>query len=130
MVLWRSDLICIVDDDESVREATKALLRSAGYQAQTFASAESLFSSGILKETECLILDVRMPGMDGLEMLSRVINFGFRIPVIFITAHADGRLRRLAVGAGAADLLAKPFRARDLLQIVESVLNVKAGSSA
>jgi len=116
------NLISIVDDDESVREATKTLLRSVGYQVQTFVSAENLLNSGALGETECLILDVRMPGIDGLELQRRLNADGFRVPIVFITAHGDGTLRRRAIEAGAVDLLDKPFAASTLLATVESAL--------
>lgn len=116
------NLISIVDDDESVREATKTLLRSVGYRVQTFASAENLLDSGALGKTECLILDVRMPGIDGLELQRRLNVEGFRVPIIFITAHADGPLRSRVIEAGAVDLLNKPFAASTLLATVETAL--------
>jgi FixJ family two-component response regulator len=82
-------MISIVDDDESVRAATKSLLRSAGYQVETFASAELFLESGVLRETQCLILDVKMPGMDGLELQRRLYKAETRVPIIFVTAHGD-----------------------------------------
>lgn len=117
--------ISVVDDDESVRDAAKALLRSAGYQVQTFASAESLLNSDALGETECLILDVRMPGIDGLELQRRLNAEGFRVPIIFISAHNDGPLRRHVIEAGAVDLLNKPFAASTLLATVEIALGTR-----
>jgi len=117
-----ASLISIVDDDESVRDATKTLLRSVGYQVQTFASAENLLNSGALGETECLILDVRMPGIDGLELQRRLNAEGFRVPIIFITAHGDGLLRCRVIEEGAVDLLDKPFAASTLLATVETAL--------
>lgn len=122
-------LISIVDDDESVREATKTLLRSVGYQVQTFTSAENLLNSGALGETECLILDVRMPGIDGLELQRRLNAEGFRVPIIFITAHGDGPLRRQVIEAGAVDLLSKPFAAGTLLATVETALGGREAPS-
>jgi CheY-like chemotaxis protein len=113
-------LILIVDDDESIREATKTLLRSAGYQVQTFASAERVLESGALEETECLILDVRMPGMDGLELQRRLNAEGVDVPVIFITAHDDAAVRRRAIEGGAINLLYKPFAAAELLETVQA----------
>jgi CheY-like chemotaxis protein len=118
-------VISIVDDDESVREATKTLLRSVGYQVQTFASAENLLNSGALGETQCLILDVRMPGIDGLELQRRLNAEGFRVPIIFITAHGDGALRRRVIEEGAVDLLDKPFSASSFLATVETALGHK-----
>lgn len=122
--------ISIVDDDESVREATKTLLRSVGYRVQTFASAESLLNSGALGETECLILDVRMPGIDGLELQRRLNTEGFRVPIIFITAHDDGPLRRRVIEAGAVDMLNKPFAASALLATVDTARRLQSGVMA
>ena len=111
-----------MDDDESIREATKTLLRSVGYSVETFVSAENLLQSGALQETDCLILDVRMPGIDGLELQGRLNAEGSRVPIIFISAHDDGRLRRRAIEAGAIELLRKPFEASALLGIVHTAL--------
>lgn len=119
-------LISIVDDDESVREATQTLLRSVGYRVRTFVSAENLLDSDALAETECLILDVRMPGIDGLELQRRLNEGGSRVPIIFITAHDDGPLRQRAVEAGAVDLLQKPFDAGQLL----ATLQIAGGRAA
>ena len=122
-------LISIVDDDESVRAATKALLSSAGYQVETFASAENLLSSGSLRRTECLILDVRMPGIDGLELQRRLKAGGSHVAIVFITGHYDEALRRRAIGAGAIDMLPKPFEAGALLAAVQTALeSLKVGS--
>jgi FixJ family two-component response regulator len=97
----------------------KTLLRSAGYQVQTFASAESFLGAGSRDETECLILDVRMPGMDGFGLQGRLNAEHSEIPIIFITAHDDGPSRQRAIGAGALDVLHKPFAASALLATVE-----------
>jgi FixJ family two-component response regulator len=117
-------LISIVDDDESIRDSTKALLRSVGHRVATFASAaELLLDSGAIRQTECLILDVRMPGMDGLE-LQRRLNVGrSRIPIIFVTAHDDEIRRQQAIAAGAVDFLRKPFEASTLLAAVRAALS-------
>jgi FixJ family two-component response regulator len=120
--MWRSSLISVVDDDESIRAAMKTLLRSAGYHVETFASAEDLLHSGAIHKTECLILDVRMPGMDGLELQRRLQADGVRVPVIFITAHDDGRLRRRALEVGAVELLHKPFEAAALLATLQAAV--------
>jgi len=120
-------LITIADDDESVRASTAALLRSAGYQVQTFASADDLLNSGALGKTECLILDVRMPGTDGLELQSRLRADGLRIPIIFITAYEDSSLRRRAMKSGAVEMFHKPFDANTFLITVETALR---GSSS
>jgi CheY-like chemotaxis protein len=115
-------LISIVDDDESIRAATKTLLRSVGYEVGTFSSADDLLNSGALEKTRCLILDVRMPGVDGLELQRRLQRDGIHVPIIFITGHDDGPLRRRALDAGAIDLLHKPFEATALLARVSIAL--------
>lgn len=121
--LWGSvSLILIVDDDESIREATKTLLRSAGYRVQAFASAESLLEAGTPGETACLILDVRMPGIDGLELQCRLNAEGVRVPIIFITAHDDAAIRRRAIEAGAINFLPKPYAAAELLETVQTAV--------
>jgi len=115
-------VISIVDDDASVRAATRTLLRSAGYRVQTFASADDFLKSGVLDLTECVILDVRMPGIDGLELQRRLHLAGSRVPIIFITAHDDGSLRQRVMKAGAVDLLHKPFGAQALLESLQRAL--------
>lgn len=123
-------VISIVDDDESIRESTKSLLRSAGYQVATFASAERFLGSGNLAETECLILDVRMPGMDGLELQRRLNAGKARIPIIFISAHDDATRRRQATAAGAVFFLCKPFDASALIAAVKASLDAGQGRTA
>ena len=115
-------LISVVDDEESVREAVRSLLRSAGYRVRAFASVENLFDSAALGETACLILDVRMPGTGGLELQEQLNRGGSRIPIIFITAHADGPTELRARTAGAVDMLRKPFAASEMLRAVETAL--------
>jgi FixJ family two-component response regulator len=96
-------LTSIVDDDESVREAVlQALLQSAGHHAVAFESAEQFLASGAAHATDCVILDLRMPGIDGLELQQRLAASGHRIPTIILTAHADDRTRARALAAGAA----------------------------
>ena len=118
-------VISIVDDDESVRVATKALLRSAGYDVETFASAEVFLESGALRETECLILDVRMPGVDGLELQRRLNLAKSAVPIIFVTAHDDKAKQRTAIEAGAADFFHKPFKGDALLEAIQSALKIR-----
>ena len=113
-----SSTISVVDDDASVREALKGLLKSAGFHAEAFASAEEFLHSGRLANTACLILDVRMPGMGGLELQRRLVAGNHRVPVIFITAHGDEELRLRALGSGAADYLYKPFSEQTLLDAI------------
>lgn len=112
-------MISIVDDDESIRRSTQSLLRSAGYEVRTFACADDLMNSGTLEKTECLILDVRMPGVDGLQLQKRLKDDGLQIPVIFVTAYADVSTRERALQAGAVDLLHKPVDAAFFLTVVQ-----------
>jgi FixJ family two-component response regulator len=118
----QAPLISVVDDEESVREATRGLLRSAGYEVRAFAAAEDLLDSDALGETACLILDVRMPGLSGLELQDRLNDGGSGVPIIFISAHADSSTCRRAREAGCVDVLRKPFAASDLLRAVERAL--------
>lgn len=115
-------LISIVDDDESIREATSSLLKSHGHKAQSFSSAEAFLSSTQLKETACLILDIRMPRMNGLELQRHLIAENLRIPIIFITAPRNQELRREAMQAGAVGFLTKPFKEEALLDALLAAL--------
>jgi len=114
--------ISVVDDDESTRKSTTLLIESFGFHAAGFESAESLLKSGQLGETLCLIIDVRMPGMNGLQLQSHLAAEGYKIPIIFITAYDDRESRRRAMQAGAVAFLAKPFTAELLLQTLRSAL--------
>jgi FixJ family two-component response regulator len=122
IVMSHEPLIAIVEDDESFRESVQALLQSAGRRAVTFASAEQFLASGAAATADCLILDLRMPGMDGLELQRRMLAAGFRIPTIVITAHADDVSRARALAAGAAAFLPKPFQPDVLLQAIETAM--------
>ena len=102
-------VISIVDDDPSVREAIKSLVRSLGYHAATFCSGEDFLESGQIKVTACLITDVQMPGLSGVELQDRIIADGYRVPVIFVTAFRDERIRLRMFQAGAIGCLNKPF---------------------
>ncbi|WGD50359.1 response regulator [Bradyrhizobium sp. CB1650] len=102
-------LISIVDDDDTVRAATESLVRSLGFETRAFASAASFLESSSPQETRCLILDVQMPNMSGIELQSRLSELGFEIPIIFITAYPDEAVRQRAMEAGAAAFLLKPF---------------------
>ena len=117
-----ANMIAIVDDDESIRDSTKTLLRSAGYQVATFESAEAFLESGAIAETECIILDVRMPGMSGLELQRRLNASDAGIPIVFVTAHDDASSRRSAIQAGAVDFLTKPFEAKTLIAAIQTAL--------
>jgi len=115
-------VICIVDDDESVREATKGLLEARGYSAEAFSGAEEFLQSGHVEDTLCLITDVRMPGLTGIELQRRLLDIGHRIPVIFITAMEDERTRLQALKAGAYGFLSKPFSEEGLIQCLVAAL--------
>jgi FixJ family two-component response regulator len=114
--------VSVVDDDESVREALTGLLRSAGFGAEGYDSAEAFLRSGRLDDTTCLILDVRMQGMGGIELQRHLASAGHEIPVIFITAHADEHTRAQALGANVVDFLAKPFTDEALLDAIDRAL--------
>jgi FixJ family two-component response regulator len=115
-------VVAAVDDDFRVRESIESLLASAGFTAWIFASAEELLQSGTLASAACLITDVRMPGIDGLELQRRVGLDRPGLPVIFVSAHYDDEIRRRAMGQGAAAFLYKPFDAADLLGAIERAL--------
>ena len=119
-----SCFISIVDDDESARTAIQGVLKSVGWQARSFPSAEEFLESGQLRETACLITDLRMPGMSGLELQSRLVEEGWRMPIIFVTAHGDSRMQTRAMKAGARAFLGKPFDDTILLQEVRTALEI------
>ena len=119
-----SVLVAIIDDDELMRDALRGLLREAGFAARAFASAEEFLRSGAQHLSSCLIMDVRMPGMSGLDLQVRLNAEQIRIPIIFITAHEDERIRMQALRAGAADFLAKPFDDEVLLRSVRAALGL------
>jgi FixJ family two-component response regulator len=118
----KKNLITVIDDDESIRRTTTLLIESFGFRAAAFASAESFLKSGQVHDTSCLILDVRMPGMNGLELQSELAAAGYGIPVIFITAYDDKDSRGRAMQAGAVAFLDKPFNDEQLLQTVRWAL--------
>ena len=118
------DLISVVDDDESVRRTTTLLIESFGFRAATFESAETFLKSGHLHDTSCLIVDVQMPGMNGLQLQSHLAAAGCGIPIIFITAYENNDSRRRAMQAGAAGFLGKPFSDEQLLQTIDSALRL------
>ena len=115
-------LISVVDDDESVRESAQALLRSVGFGVMVFASAEEFLTSNRLADTDCLILDVRMSGMNGLELQRELAANHFAMPIIFITAHGNEKSRQRALNNGAADYLLKPFSEEALLKALDAAL--------
>ena len=115
-------LISVVDDDDSVRESLRGLIRSVGFAVKVFASAEEFLNSDHLRNTNCLILDVRMPGMNGLELQRQLAATDRKIPVIFITAHGDEEVRSRALNGGAVDYLLKPFSEEALLNAIDAAL--------
>ena len=115
--------ISVVDDDESIREAINDLLDCMGLRVGVFSSAEEFLNSEDLHDTGCLIVDVRMPGMSGLELQGHLNAAGFHIPIIFISAHDDGEAKSRALGAGAVDFLRKPFSEDALLSAIGTSLN-------
>ena len=115
-------LISIVDDDDSLRNSLNNLIRSVGFRAQGFSSAEAFLNSTQLHDTACLILDVRMPGMSGLDLQRQMVADNSRIPIVFITSHGDDNARTRALEAGAVDFLYKPFREEALLSAIDRAL--------
>ena len=115
-------VVAIVDDDDSMRSALKGLLQSAAFPAQSFASAEEFLKSGQQHQIACLITDIRMPGMSGLELQAQLNAEHCRIPIIFITAHGDEKMRMQALRAGAVEFMAKPFNDEALLESVRAAL--------
>ena len=111
-----------VDDDFRVRESIESLMESAGYAPMLFSSAEEFLQSGMLGGATCLITDVRMPGMDGIELQRRIRLHRPKLPVIFISGHNDDETRQKALDGGAVDFLYKPFDAADLLDVIQMVL--------
>ena len=120
--MQRTALISIVDDNDSVRGSLRAFFRSIGFEVETFASAEAFLASRSPRDPDCLILDVRMPGMSGLELQRRLAARQSRVPVIFITAHGDEELRTRALDDGAAEYLFKPFSEQALLNAVQTAV--------
>jgi FixJ family two-component response regulator len=118
----KTRLVAIVDDDDSMRSALQGLLRSAEFSSQSFASAEEFLQSGQLHQIACLIADIRMPGMSGLELQAQLNAERCRIPIIFITAHGDEKMRMQALRAGAVEFMAKPFDDGALLESVRAAL--------
>jgi FixJ family two-component response regulator len=115
-------MVAIVDDDELMRSALQGMLKSVGLPSQAFPTAEEFLQSGQQQQTACLITDIRMPGMSGLELQAKLNAQHYRIPTIFITAHGDTKMRMQALRAGAVEFLAKPFDDEVLLESVRAAL--------
>jgi FixJ family two-component response regulator len=119
---WTNQLIAVVDDDDSVRSAVLGVLKSIGIAGRPFTSAEEFLVSGLWKEVACLITDIRMPGISGLELQARLAEEDCRIPIIFITAYGDTRVRTQAMRGGALAFLGKPFDDKVLIESVRTAL--------
>jgi FixJ family two-component response regulator len=122
-------LISVVDDDESIRRTTTFLIESFGFRAAAFESAELFLKSRQLHDTSCLVVDVQMPGMNGLELQNELATTGYDIPIIFITAYDNNVSRQQALQAGAVAFLGKPFSDEQLLQTVRSALGHDDGGT-
>src|SRR6266849_4165199 len=118
----KTKLVAIVDDDDLMRSALQGMMKAVGWPAQAFASAEEFLNSGQQNQTACLIADIQMPGMSGLELQTQLNADRCRIPIIFITAHGDEKMRMQALRAGAVEFLAKPFDDEALLVSVRAAL--------
>ena len=114
--------VAVVDDDKSLREALNALLRSAGFRVNVFGSAEQFLGTPLAADPACLLLDVRMPGMSGLELQDRLVASGSAIPIVFMTAHADTNMRARAFASGAVQVLEKPFAEDALLEAIDRAI--------
>jgi FixJ family two-component response regulator len=120
----KTKFVVVVDDDDSMRSAVQDLLEAAGLPAQGFSSAEEFLKSGKQHETTCLITDIRMPGMSGLELQAQLNAERCRIPIIFITAHGDEKMRLQARREGAVEFLSKPFDDEVLIDSVRAALEI------
>jgi FixJ family two-component response regulator len=117
-------VVAIVDDDELIRDALRGLMKEAGFPALTFSSGEEFLKSSELERVACLIVDIRMPGMSGLELQSKLNNNHHRMPIIFITAQGDEKMRMQALRAGAVKFLTKPLDRGVLLDSVQTALDI------
>ena len=125
----KSPVISIVEDDAAVRAGTENLVKSFGFDVYTFASAQEFLQSHREAETACLISDVQMPNMSGVELQADLANRGFRIPTIFMTAFPDESVRRRAMAAGAVGFLHKPFNGKVLIQFIQDAITQGGGKA-
>jgi len=116
-------IVFVVDDDDSMRAALRGLIRSAGLEVETFASAQEFLARPAAERASCLVLDVRMPGLSGLELQQQMTVSGVEIPIIFVTGHGDVPTSVRAMKAGAAEFLTKPFSDRELLEAIQAALD-------
>jgi FixJ family two-component response regulator len=128
--LKKNPLISIVDDDNIVRRAIESLVMSRGSRACTFPSAEAFLQSPLVAETSCLISDVQMPGISGVQLQDRLADLGLSIPTIFITAYPDDSVRTRVLGSGAVGFFLKPFDAQSLIECIDDALNRHGGKIA
>ena len=128
--MCNSPIVSIIDDDESVRVATSSLVRSLGWSARLYESAEQFLRCGYVCDVTCIISDVRMPGISGVDMYRELAGRGSQPPIIFISAFASEKVRRQAFDAGAVCVLSKPVDAADVMRCLESVRARADGSSA
>jgi FixJ family two-component response regulator len=115
-------MIAIVDDDEGMRDAIQSLVQSLGHKVSTFASADEYLNSEQVHDTSCLISDVQMPGLNGLDLQDHLIARGHRIPIIFLTGYPDDSVRARAIKAGAVDFLVKPFKPDHFVGCIDKAL--------
>ena len=120
---YNTPIVSIVDDDESLRRSLRNLLGSVGFRVETFESAEAFLQSIHQEQTGCLVLDLRMPGMNGFDLLTHLSGTGSRIPTIILTAHGDDETRQRSMQAGAVAFLSKPFNGNALLEAVRTALD-------
>ena len=124
-MIGKRALVSVVDDDESVRESLPDLLRQFGFAAESFSSAEAFLASDFVSETNCLILDIAMPGMSGLDLQRELTRRRERIPIVFITAHLDSTVRPRVLAQGAVECLFKPFSETALLDALNVALRMR-----
>jgi FixJ family two-component response regulator len=120
---YDTQIVSIVDDDESLRRSLRNLLGSVGFRVETFASAEAFLQSNHHDQTGCLVLDLRMPGMNGVDLLTHLSGTGSRIPAVILTAHGDDEARQRSLQAGAVAFLSKPFNGNVLIDVVRTALS-------
>jgi FixJ family two-component response regulator len=120
----KSKLIAVIDDEESMQDSLQDLIEAARLEARCFGSAEEFLESGLHRQAACLIVDIRMPKMSGLDLQARLKEEECNVPIIFITAHGDARMRIRAIREGAVEFLAKPFDHQLLLKTVRAALEM------
>jgi FixJ family two-component response regulator len=125
--LTKPPLISIVDDDGIVRQAIESLVTSLGFLARVFPSAEAFLQSPQVAETSCLISDIQMPEVSGVQLQDRLVDLGLRIPTIFITAYPDDAVRARVLDRGAIGFLLKPFNAQSLIECIDNALDMRGG---